>query len=73
MKISSIAKRITQNSNIVEHPAVKGETGYLGNLDMFVMDVLTPVLGFENGTYALYLAGYKYVGDIVASLPEEIA
>src|SRR5262249_1441223 len=42
-------------------------------LDMLVLDVLTPHIGFENGAYALHLAGYQHVGDIAASSPEEIS
>jgi len=37
------------------------------------MDELTPVIGFERGAYALYKAGYRFIGDLIAATPEAIS
>jgi ERCC4-type nuclease len=63
---------VPASHNVVELPSVAGKTAQLAKLDIFIMDELTSLIGFENGTYALYLAGYRYIADIVASSPDEI-
>ncbi len=40
--------------------------------DMFVMDVLTPIIHFELGSLALHLSGYEYIGHIAGSRREDI-
>jgi hypothetical protein len=62
-----------ETSNAVEFPMVRGSTTRFFRLDMLVLDVLTPLIGFENGSYALHLAGYQHLGDIATSSPEEIS
>jgi hypothetical protein len=65
-------KRAAQN-NIVSHRMFDGQIDALDAMSLGVMDVLTPVLGFENGTYALHCAGYEYIGDIAISKRSDIA
>jgi hypothetical protein len=62
-----------QKNNVVEFPVLRGSTTRFFKLDMLVLDVLTPFIGFENGAYALHLAGYQHLGDLAASSPAEIS
>jgi hypothetical protein len=63
---------LPNTDNVFELPCVRGKTSQLAKLDLFLMDKLTGAIGFERGTYALFLAGYKYAADIAASSPEII-
>jgi len=62
-----------QKNNVVEFPVLKDGTTRFFKLDMLVLDVLTPLIGFENGAYALHLEGYQHLGDLAASSPEAIS
>jgi len=41
-------------------------------LDQFILDELTGRIGFANGACALYLAGIRWVGDLVAASEDDL-
>lgn len=57
---------------ISELPLAKGKVESFAKFDMFTMNVLTEVIGFEMGSYALHCAGYQHIGRIVSADPEAI-
>jgi hypothetical protein len=57
---------------VVELPSVSGKSALLRTLDLFTMDVLSTIIGFEEGSLELARAGYRYVGHIAASQPEAL-
>jgi hypothetical protein len=71
--VSLMAEEGDRPRNVVEFPLYVGRTGRLATLDGFVMSDLAPIIGFERGAYALHNAGYRFIGDLVASSPQAIS
>jgi hypothetical protein len=59
-------------ANVIEFPRFQGRIEWFSKLDGFVMTDLAPVIGFQRGAYALHNAGYRFIGDLVASSPQAI-